>query len=151
MTNLIHCSRCSHQKPMDAFIQGKGGNSLVKKRFRTCHDCYKRFARYEGNDDPSDDEIPATHCEIFKCQHSALVDEIRDIFDIEEMDRNVCAQVFVDLEEETKAMQLPAELHPTSWSMAHVIPDLECGSLYYCEVRKGYVIDEKHCKFNLLL
>ncbi|KAL2613417.1 hypothetical protein R1flu_025109 [Riccia fluitans] len=97
MTDLIHCSWCSHQKPVDAFIrQRKGGNSLVKKRFRMCNDCYKRFARYEGkadegNDDPNDDEIPATHYETFKCQHSALVDEIRDIFDIEEMDRNVCA------------------------------------------------------------
>ncbi|KAL2631492.1 hypothetical protein R1flu_016178 [Riccia fluitans] len=36
-------------------------------------------------------------------------------------------------------------------SWAQVIPDLECGSLYYWEVRKGYVIDEKHCHFSLLL
>ncbi|KAL2636231.1 hypothetical protein R1flu_007710 [Riccia fluitans] len=108
MTDLIHCSRCSHQKPVEAFIrQRKGGNSLVKKRFRTCNDCYKRFARYEGkadegNDDPNDDEIPATHCKTFKCQHSALVDEIRNIFDAEEMDRKVCARVFVDLEEDAE-------------------------------------------------
>ncbi|KAL2613169.1 hypothetical protein R1flu_024861 [Riccia fluitans] len=70
------------------------------------------------------------------------------------MDKNVSARVFVDLEEDTKAAKLLAELHPTSWGKAHVIPDLECGSLYYLyywEVRKGYVIDEKHCKFSLLL
>ncbi|KAL2632244.1 hypothetical protein R1flu_016930 [Riccia fluitans] len=62
-----------------------------------CNDCYKRFARYEGkanegNDDPNDDEIPATHYETFKCQHSTLVNEIRDIFDADKMDRNVCAK-----------------------------------------------------------
>ncbi|KAL2652829.1 hypothetical protein R1flu_020957 [Riccia fluitans] len=122
---------------MDAFIrQRKGGNSLVKKRFRTCNDCYKRFARYEGkadedNDDPNDDDIPGSHYETFKCQHSELVDEIRDIFDVEEMNRNVYARVFVDLEEDTKATQLPAELHLASWGKEHVILDLERSSLYY--------------------
>ncbi|KAL2611077.1 hypothetical protein R1flu_022769 [Riccia fluitans] len=30
------------------------------------------------------------------------------------MDRNICARVFVDLEEDTKVVQLPAELHPAS-------------------------------------
>ncbi|KAL2643696.1 hypothetical protein R1flu_011283 [Riccia fluitans] len=118
-----------------------------------CYDCYKQFAKYEGkadegNDDPNDDEIPATHCETFKCQHSPLVDEIQDIFDVEEMDRNAYARVFVDLEEDIEAAQLPAELHPASWGRAHIIPDLECSSLYYWEVRKGYVIDEKHCKIQ---
>ncbi|KAL2650574.1 hypothetical protein R1flu_018702 [Riccia fluitans] len=47
--------------------------------------------------------------------------------------------------------KLLVELHSASCGRAHVIPDLECSSVYYWEVRKGYVIDEKHCKFSLLL
>ncbi|KAL3677351.1 hypothetical protein R1sor_027299 [Riccia sorocarpa] len=93
MTELLHCSRCSHRKPLDAFIRArKGGNGM-------------------------------------------LVDEVRDIFESEDSERNVCARVFVDLEEGSEAAEKPGELQPAPWARLHVIPDLECGSNYYWEVR----------------